>query len=85
MPMLLFMFHSHLSDHVLFLFQPSHARTESILTEHTVNARLFDGVLIAFFELFVVGVVLGDLAELLAPVVGLLALRLLGLGLTRRG
>lgn len=74
MPMLLFMFHSHLSDHVLFLFQPSHARTEAVLTEHTVNARLFDDVLIALFELFVIRVVLGDLAELLAPVVGLLAL-----------
>lgn len=74
MPMLLLLFHLHLSDHVLFLLQSSHARTEAVLAEHPVDARLFDDVLIAFFELFVIGVVLGDLAELLAPVVGLLAL-----------
>lgn len=74
MPMLLLLLHSHLTDHVLFLLQPSHAGTEAVLSEHPVNARLFDDVLIALFELFVVGVVLGDLAEFLAPVVGFLAL-----------
>ena len=78
MLMLLLMLHLHLSDQVLFLLQSSHSGAEAVLTEHAIDSRLFDDVLIALLELFVVGVVFGDLAELLAPVVRLLFFRLLG-------
>lgn len=81
--MLLLMLHLHLSYHILFLLQSSHAGTEAILAEHPVDSRLFDDVLIAFFELFVVGVVFGDLAELFPPVVGFLTFWLLGRGCGR--
>jgi hypothetical protein len=68
MMMMFLMLHLHLHSQVLLLLQFAHPGTEFVLPEHSLNARLLYVVLVAFFELFVTGVVLRDLSQLLLPV-----------------